>query len=221
MLKTKLQHLLIFLLLSSFLSVRLYAESANKEPSTSNAASNGSFISKFSEKASSFISNTIISSGFGLIRAYKMIGQQDLGANGGADVKLSHLSANNFRGKKVYATLRFLPFNVGPDSTTNGVTQEYSGSMNTYAAGAEALLASIHKFDFLSSIEIGFFETALKELVPVTESDRPIPRLGTLFIAGGEVRYKPYEKFNVGSRLYLATGSISYVSLFLSASFLF
>jgi hypothetical protein len=166
-------------------------------------------------------SRFVISSGLGLIRAYKKYNKESLRANGLADVKLSYLSTTNLYGKKFYATLRYFPFNIGPSSDENGVNLEYVGVVSTYAAGAEINFSSSRAIDLLASLELAMYFANMKDLIPVVESNPPIRRAGPLAIAGAEVRFKPMEKFHVGPRLYLGTGAISFISFLVNASFYF
>jgi hypothetical protein len=172
-------------------------------------------------RAEKMASRFLISSGFGWIRAYKSIRKGSLGGNGLADVKVSYLTNKTFfDGKKLYATFRYLPFNISTASDVNEV-QEYSGNLNTYALGAELLLSTSNKIDYLASAEAGFYHTHLSEIIPVTESNAPIKKIGGLLIAGAELRYKPLEKLHIGSRLYFGGGNISFVSFLFNASFYF
>lgn len=161
-----------------------------------------------------------IHGGFGFIRAYKTIAKHSLGSNGLADVKISYLTKLHIaKDKKIHTTLRYFPFQISPMSDDS--TQQFSGVVSAYAAGAEFDVFSSKKFDFLASLEVGAYQAHLAQLIPVTESDRPIKSFGELLIAGVEMRYKLYEKFHFGPRLYFGGGTISFTSLLLNASFYF
>jgi len=170
-------------------------------------------------KAETIASRFAIHGGFGFMRAFKTPTTHDLGANGFADVKVSYRTHFEPREKKVYATARYFPFQISPMSDDS--SQQFSGIASAYVVGGEINFFTKNKFELYSSLELGAYQAHLAELIPQTKADRPIKSFGSLIIAGVEMRYKVYEKFHIGPRIYLGTGSISIASFLLGASFYF
>ena len=164
-------------------------------------------------------SKLILSSGFGLIRAYK---GGDLRANGFADVKASYLTPLDlFLGKKIYASFLYFPFQIAPDATVQGSDQGYTAIVETFAVGVDLDLSFAKKFDFLVSGALGVLRTNFTELIPVTETQPPLNRIGGLVILGAECLFKPFKKFKVGPRVNFGGGSLTFVSLAINSSFYF
>ena len=192
----------------------------NKDPNSEGSGTEVKEKIQSPSRGEQLASNFIISSGFGWIKAYKTK-KTTLGSNGMADFKLSYLVSEPLAGKKIYITGRYLPFNIAPKATINGVDQEYKGNVSAFAGGTDLLFYTNQGMDLLATFEIGGYKANFTELVPITESESPFRKAGVLYIAGAEFRYRPFDKFTIGPRLYLATGTISFFSTLLSASYFF
>jgi len=225
MLGNKLQNLLLCALPLFFLGSQLRAEEIVNDTAPSPLETTEAPLEapKMRTKAEQIASNFVISSGFGYIRAYREGFTGNLGATGTADVKLSYLLPPQrfLRNKKVYTTLHYLPFFVGPNITINGVYQEYRGVVSIYTGGGEVNVYSDKHIDVFASLEAGLFHSSLTEYIPVNESEKPIKRVGGVVIGGAEVRYKPLEQFHTGVRLYLGGGSFTLMSFLVSGSYYF
>lgn len=213
-----------FVLLALPLCILAFQISA-AEPDSEAGVSSGSMdkdppkLSRAEEIASRFS----ITSGLGFIKAYKTSRTGSLAANGVSDVKVSYFltALRQLRERHLYLSLHYFPFSIGPSSTENGVTQEYAGDINPYTVGAELELLTHKKFELLGSFEAGIYTAQFSELIPVSESSRPIRRYGGIAAIGAEGRYKVFEKFHTGLRLYWGVGHFTFTSILLSASLLF
>jgi hypothetical protein len=238
MLRSKLQKLWIYAFPICVLGAPVHAaDPRNPAVSSTEEAPEGrveaSSSPKVPTRAEHDASRFVISSGFGFIRAYGApkkkslglsgVGKRSLGASGLADVKLSYMlrSIPGQPEQRTYLTLRYLPFYIAPNTSVDGVDQEYEGIVNALAAGGEFKFLSKAKWDLYASAELAIYQARLTELIPVTESSPPIKRIGGLVIAGAELRYKPMENFHFGPRIHLATGNIVFTSLLLTGSFYF
>lgn len=156
--------------------------------------------------------------GVGFVRAYEAAKGGSLRANGVADLKLSYLTDYKLQGGGIYTTLRYLPFNIAPDSGDNILIQEYSGVVSVYAAGVEWNFLSRESFGLFTSLELAIFQAKLRELIPITDASPPINRFGALGMLGLEFRYKPSEKVHLGTKLHFGNGKLALASLLFNAS---
>lgn len=218
MLGYKLQRLCVFLI-PLFISFDVLAAGAKNRDSKED----GETEAEKQIETPPYLKDSSVTAGFGFMRAYRarhgLSFHENLRANGAADVKIAVKIKDIRKNRPLYGTFRYLPFNISPNSVSGDSTQEYAGSINAYALGAELHFDTKKKFEFLCSLELGFYVANFAELIAVTEVETPVKKFGALFIAGGEMRYKIYDNFTIGPRLYFGFGNINLVNLMLSASF--
>ncbi len=159
-----------------------------------------------------------MSSGFGLLRAYK--GRKDLHASGGAEIKATYPMGLSIGDFPIVATFRYMPFNVAPNMTVRDVEQDYRGIIETFNLGAEADLSFDPMFDFIVSLEAGLIKSNFDKMIPVVENEWPLKKAGMVFFFSSEARFKPLDRFYLGPKLSLGAGEFTSWNLFVNATFI-
>jgi hypothetical protein len=141
-------------------------------------------------------------------------------ANGMSDLTVSYRLPMKIVGEAMYATFRYAPMSVAPMIKDAGQNYAYTGSVEGYHFGANAVFRIKERLTACGSAELGLMKVTLTDALGLP--DHKVPNdSGVNMTVGGGADWEFLPGFDLGPRVYLGVGSFTAFQLGASGVFSF